>query len=459
LLEFLTKDVTISFRKLLAITLLFFSSFTWLFVLCTYFDIIMPITTHSVDILTTSGHVWFLLNFGHLVFLASIAVTAFIGSAVVQKLNLRKFLFFWLIIGIIAPLPALFFQSEEILLVFSCLVGATLGFGFPSILSFLADSTTPEERGRVAAFVIFTSFFLYLLTVRIIDYWAYDFFHFVPPGSWLHQYIPIAIILMLMGLKSIGFFSFIIDPLSKAKSKPKTWSSILGFKNFKNYLLAYIFFSIAFGLTPMLWQPMFNNLTIENASIFRLEYDFRLFLLGFVMLFAGVTADKFGRKKLVILGFLMLIPEAVFARFMLSSIAQGIMMALYLAIPGDLSSPGSREKSYAICWILPLSIWLAIGSIERTAWRYWTDVAVWSPIIATSPDGRFLRDYWNFGSLGYVFLPPELFTIIYFILIAVSILLIVLAVETISESKMQERKFRDYAEKVENMIQETEKED
>ena len=409
----------------------------------------MQITTFVVVRTTTRDPENFLLNFGHLVFLASIIVTAFIGSVVAQKFNLRKFLFFWLIIGIVAPLPTLFFRSQEILLVFSFIVGATLGFGFPSILAFLADSTTAEERGRVAAFVIFTSFFLYLLIVRIIDWWwTSEFFHIPPEGSiWIHQLNPIAIILILIGLKSIGFFSFIIDPLSRAKSKPKPWSSILGFKNFNYYLLAYILFSIAFGLTPMLWQPMLADLTQENISTFWLAYDLRLFLLGFVMLFAGVMADKFGRKKLVILGLLMLIPEVVFARFMLSIIAQGIMMVLYLAIPGDLSSPGSREKHYAICWIVPLSIWLAISSIERTPW---TDVTIWGTF-----DAIPLLDYWTVGSRGFFSLPPEFFTIIYFILISVSILLIVLAAETISESKMRERKLRDYTEKVGKMIKES----
>ena len=208
MLEFLTKDVTISFRKLLAITFLFFSSFTWLFVFCTYFNSIMPITNHYVFFATMyADDPTILLNFGNLVFLASIIVTAFIGSIVVQKFNLRKFLFFWLIIGIVAPLPILFFRSEEILLIFSFIVGATLGFGFPSILAFLADSTTAEERGRVAAFVIFTSFFLYLLTTRIIDAWTGGFFSvYSPESGFFSHYNPVGIILILIGLKSIGFF-------------------------------------------------------------------------------------------------------------------------------------------------------------------------------------------------------------------------------------------------------------
>ena len=100
-----------------------------------------------------------------------------------------------------------FIYSKEILLIFGVIVGATLGFGFPSILAFLADSTTAEERGRIAAFVIFTSYFLYLLIVNIID----GFF----------QRHLIVIILILIGLKSIGFFSFILDSISKAKSKAK----------------------------------------------------------------------------------------------------------------------------------------------------------------------------------------------------------------------------------------------
>ena len=450
MLEFLTKDVTISFRKLLAITFLFFSSFTWLFVFCSYFSSIMPITTHVIVRTTTQDPENFLLNFGHLVFLVSIVVTALIGSVVVQKFNLRKFLFFWLIIGIVAPLPILFFRSEEILLIFSFIVGATLGFGFPSILAFLADSTTAEERGRVAAFVIFTSFFLYLLTTRIIDAWTGGFFSvYSPESGFFSHYNPVGIILILIGLKSIGFFSFILDSLSRTISKPKPWSSILGFKNFNYYLLAYVLFSIVFGLTPMLWQPMFIITyppQIETLFIFGLQKDLRLFLLGFVIIFAGVMADKFGRKKLVILGLLMLIPEVVFAKFMLSSIAQGIMMALYLAIPGDLSAPGSREKHYAICWIVPLSIWLAISSIIRT---HWWDVTIWRIHDA------HLWDAWTVGSRGFFSLPPELFTITYFILIAVSILLIVLAVETISESKIRERKLRDYTEKVGKLVKES----
>jgi MFS family permease len=174
-------------------------------------------------------------------FLVSIVIAAFIGSAVAGKVSRRKLMLSWLILGILATVPIIFFRSDEFLIVYGILAGLSFGVGFPSCQAFLAESTTPEERGRVAGIAILATFVLVVFSFLLKSFLELE---------------SIGILLLTIGVKSIGFLSFKLDPVDRAEKEAKPWRAILGYRDFNLYLLAYVLFMVAAGLVSLLWQGL-----------------------------------------------------------------------------------------------------------------------------------------------------------------------------------------------------------
>ena len=102
---FLTKGMRITNRKLLSVVLLFSSSFAWFNVFQHYWEDLV-----SRTLLEGS----FLIDIGFITFLISTVIFAFIGSIFAEKVNRRKFLFSWILFGVIAFLPTSIFYSNEL---------------------------------------------------------------------------------------------------------------------------------------------------------------------------------------------------------------------------------------------------------------------------------------------------------------------------------------------------------
>ena len=100
----MTKGITISPQKLLAIVCLFSSSFAWYYVFFNYFDEFSPGSLNS-----------FWRNAGVVTLLTFMAVSAIIGSALAGKINRRKLLFLWITSGVMAVIPIPFSQNKEFL--------------------------------------------------------------------------------------------------------------------------------------------------------------------------------------------------------------------------------------------------------------------------------------------------------------------------------------------------------
>lgn len=85
------------------------------------------------------------------------------------------------------------------------------------------------------------------------------------------------------------------------------------------------------------------------------SYFFWFFLLCLLVF----LADRFGRKKPIILGLVMLgtvyaivglvtTPQTYFINLLLSGLVWGVIIVVYLVVPRDLSPPGSTERYYAL---------------------------------------------------------------------------------------------------------------
>lgn len=397
--------MTIPRRKLLAVTILFSSSFAWFFVFYYYIDEL--ISPGSV------GSFWF--NVGCVTMLVSIVVSAFIGSVIAAKVNRRKLLLLWLVFGIVATVPILFFRGDEFFVIWGMMAGLSFGLGFPSCQAFLADSTAPEERGRVAGLVILVTFVLV------------TFSQILKPALGLES---AGILLMAIGIKSIGFLSFALDPIDRVEKEVKPWRAILGYRDFNLYLLPYVLYMVAAGLVSLLWHWLPS--TPEYDAVTRTASILRFMGLCVFAIIAGLMADRIGRKKPIMLGLVMLgaayaivavltTPETYFVNLLLSGFAWGIIMVVYLVVPGDLAFAGSAERFYTVGWVLPLILYIGID-----------------------------------GTGKLIGLPPriDIFSTILSIVVLASVIPLLSAVETLSETKLRERRLREYTEKVGKVVEE-----
>lgn len=305
--------MTITRRKLLAVTLLFSSSFAWFFVFYTYFDVM--ISPGSV------GSPWH--TAGILLLLATIGVSAFFGSVIAERIDRRRFLSFWLVLGILATVPILFFRGYEFLVIWGVVGGISIGLGFPSCHAYLASSTTPDERGRVAGIAIFVTFVLIMvsfLLVRILGEEA------------------IEILFLTLILRSIGFVSLKLDVVKRTENRAKPWRDTLGYEDFNRYLFVFVLFMIAAGLVSLLWNAVPN--TGEFYAAYQTASILRYLGLTVFAIITGIMVDRIGRKKPIIVGLVMLgaayavvglllTPVAFFVNLLLSGLAWGIIMVVY----------------------------------------------------------------------------------------------------------------------------------
>lgn len=394
-------------RKLLAVTLLFSSAFAWFFVFYNYFDnLVSPGSAYSP---------WH--SAGLVVLLVSIAVSAIVGSVVAGKVNRRRLILLWLVFGILATFPILFFRGDEFFIVWGLIAGLTFGLGFPSCQAFLADSTKPEERGRVAGLAILAAFLIVILSILLKEVLGL--------GS-------TGIILLLTGIKSLGFLSLALDPIDRVEKEAKPWRDILKYRDFNRYLLAFVLFSIAAGLMSVVWTALPIN--EEYEYITQLGLILRFVGLGVFAIVAGIMADRIGRKKPIIIGLVMLgaayaivglltTPETYLVNLLLSGFAWGMIWVLYLVVPGDLAFTGSAERFYTVGWVLPVVLYTGVSGIG--------------------------------GLIGIADQGLAVFSTLMTMILFGAILPLLSAVETLSEGKIRERELREHVEALGKMIQES----
>lgn len=411
MLDFLTENLQISLRKLLALMFLFASSFGWFLSFFSRFD----------DIFSgiINNELW--LNIGNLLFLSSVIASAIIGSVIADKVNRKKLMLSLVLFGLLSSVPLMFLRDATVAL-FSCiLLGASFGSLLPLVQSFFADSTIPEERGRISGFLILSTFIFSIFAMIVTQLFSLD---------------SIGMLLITFGLKLTGLLPFLLVSIDEKVEKSKPWSQVLKSKDFGIYLLAYILFNVCSGLVSFIWygrpypRDAVNAFEAANASATVLRY----FGVAILAVITGFLADKIGRKKPVIMGVVLLgvayalvgltlTPQTFFLQLIISGLAWGILIVIYNIIPADLAFPGSEYKFYTLGIIIPFILYTGINS-----------------------GGRFL-----------IFNPElDIFSTILSIVLFLSVIPILYAKETLSESKMRTLRLKEHIEKVEKVIKASE---
>ena len=406
---FLNEDVKIPLRRFLAVAFLFSSTFAWFYL----FHIFL------LDKIFVSLEPLKLIYFGKALFYISIVFSAIIGSLIGEKVERRKLLWSWIAFGVLTTASLAVFQGVLFSLLFSALLGASFGLGFPSCLAFLADSTAIEERARVSGVL----FFITLTMVPLLLLFS----------SLLNLGV-VELVLLALILRASSFFALLIDPCARETGKEKSWLTILASKDFVLYLFPWLIFNIANGLTAFVKLP--ESLDFQSASAIGATLKF--VSASIVALISGVLADRFGRKNPIIIGLSMLgvsylllgvlgiSPTSWLVIMTTQGIAWGVIAVSYfLAVLGDLSSSGgSKERFYVLGGIIPLVMVMLFSGV--------------SDLYKLNPPTNPLS-----SALG--------------ILIIVSIYPILRASETLPETKIRERRLREHVQKVGKLAEESRK--
>ena len=383
---------------------------------------------YLVDILYTLTIDTFWIDISKAFFFGVGVFSAIIGSLVLKKVNRRNFLITWVILGIISTITLIFFQGTLFCIISSILLGLSLGLGLPSSMAFLSDCTTTEERGRVAGLTILEAFVIAFLSLAIVE--------ILDLGT-------IGIVILVTIIRAISFLALLVDKNEEISEKEKPGLVKSDYREFVFYIIPWIMFVVAAStasnvITAYTTDDLIPNLESYESAI-RIGNVFRYALIAIFGFVSGIVIDRVGRKQSIIIGLIALgigfgLLGFVFSQttillyFMASGIAWGSFLTVFLVIPGDLSIFGSREMFYALGTIGPLIILFSFSMID-TAWL--TDLI--RNISASSVS--------------------QILSIILFI----SIVPVIRAKETLSESKKRKRKMKKHIDSVGKLLQDYKK--
>jgi MFS family permease len=406
-LGFLTEDVKIHSRKLFAVTILVSSSLAWVYLIYFSFD--------STFKSLTSDPFW--VYAGKALFLSFIAFSAIFSSMISGKVSRRRLLWSSTTLGVVVTASLAVFPST-IFTFSSVLLGISLGLCYPCFTAFLADCTVVEERARVSGLIFLATFVTLMLASTVVELFSLGL---------------IGVVLLGIFLRSTSYLALILDPCDRESGKEKSWRAVLAHKDFSFYLFPWLMFNIASGLISFVWTWLPK--TPDYAWATAIGGPLHFLGAGVFGFTAGFIADRLGRKQPIIIGMVMLGVSfaflglatsslSVLVYYVISGIAWGFLMVAYLAVPGDLALPGSREKFYALGIIIPIIIYMGIPAIS---------------------------EFLNIG------VPANAFSSVLSIIIFVSVIPVLRASETLPESIIRERKLKEHVKKVGELVEESKK--
>ena len=336
----------------------------------------------------------------------SIGVSAILGSRFFPS-SRRTALALWMAMGSLASILVITIPNNGLLmnLLVCAFFGSSIGAGLPSALASFADATTLENRGFFGgvtfAFVSLSSTF------------------FVAALVFFGGGIEIAV---LTSWRLVGLILFLATYETKKTNEGITapsYSEILSRRDFGLYFLPWIMFCLINYIEAPLLAHLFGNL-------YNLMEFVEVALAGVFALMGGIIADHSGRKRVVIIGFIVLgmgyailsltsgMEAAGYVYSFLDSVAWGMFASVFfMALWGDLGRNSTKEKYYTLGGLPYL---LAI----------------------------FLSELVN-SYVGMLSVSTAFSLASFFLFLAVVPLMY--APETLPEKKIRDRELRDYLEK------------
>jgi MFS family permease len=159
--------------------------------------------------------------------------------------------------------------------------------------------------------------------------------------------------------------SLLFDSFDKTKNDLRTYFK--AGRDFFYYLFPWVIFVITSGAVFYMIPSAPENQALQIGSILRFVF---IAVFGFV---TGIVADRFGRKRPLIIGLAMFYSTFAIVGFEINTltaiifylatgVAWGSLLVVFLSVPGDLSTSSSRAKYYAAGTMLPIIILLGVTS-------------------------------------------------------------------------------------------------
>ncbi len=339
------------------------------------------------------------------------AFSAIAGASLVNRISDRKrFLELWMIFGVISSAISLVLDTSYVpnVMLLSLILGSSLGLGMPSCMGYFTESIRIENRGRVGGVMLLLS------GVGIAALGA-----LAPPGN-ISLQTSILSAWRIFGLVFLVLFGQNIK--KEEKSKTPSYRSVLSQKSFFLYLIPWIMFSLITYLAAPIQEDLMGKSTV--ATLYIMENA----IMGVFAVIGGFLLDAVGRKRIAIVGFVLLglgysvlglgDPSNVLSWYFYSvvdAIAWAMLFVIFVVtIWGDLSYSAHSDKYYAI-GVLPFFI-------------------------------SKLLQYTIGSDIARAILPTSLFSFTAFFLF-IAILPLVYAPETLSEKHMRDRELKSYIEK------------
>jgi hypothetical protein len=390
-------EVRIPLKQLAPAVILVVNSMIW-------FAITSTVLTNSVANLDLSDLNRLILDG---LYYIGIALSAFIGAKFFPRQK-ENSLLLWMMFGVLTTISVTTFQGNQIGVngFLSLLLGMSIGMGLPSALAYFADTTAVENRGTYGGLiwlpvgfgVLTLAFVLYSLNVLL------------------------ALSVLAIWRASGGVLFFGLSKLrgkQNLESKKLSYGNILRRRDLILYLVPWIMFSLVnFSEYPIVGKVLGDFQLMAGSIEFAIS--------GVSALIGGVLSDLIGRKRIVIIGF--------------------VILGIEYAILGLFSWAQASWYVYTVC--------------DGTAWGLFASVffmTVWGDLAETAEKEK----YYVIGGLPYllagfmaVVVQPfaknievvTAFSLASFFLF-VAVLPLMYAPETLPEKKIKDRELRDYLEK------------
>jgi MFS family permease len=338
-----------------------FAAFSFLLVnaLCWYF-ITLNVIDNLLDNLGGSPYQGVIIK---TIYNLAIILSGFCGAFISTKIKRRDLLLIWVIFGIAASLLPFIIVANSIepIALFSAWFGFSFGFGMPSCLSYLTDSTVFENRARSAGLIFFLAS-LFAAAFLLSDILSSSLLNI---SSYLAIWRSVSLcIFVLPGLRNI----------EADRAEHTSFRTILESRPFLLYLIPWSMFAFVDSLEKVYLQSYIQN--AFGASFLNSNQSLETVIGSVSALASGFVADIVGRKRVVVYGFVSLgiayavVGLAPFSQLswhfysIVDGFAWGTFFVMFIfVIWGDLSSSKGIREKYFVLSSIPYFLSNVIGTI------------------------------------------------------------------------------------------------
>jgi MFS family permease len=274
-------------------------------------------------------------------FYLGVIVSLFIGAILSDKIRRLHLVFVWVMFGTFVSFLPLFWTSTSIIIQLSVnfTLGFSFGLGLPSCVACFAESTTFQNRGRMCGLI-------FLLSTLCV----------LPMLVLLKSNLLIISIASLFWRIS-GFSALpAVKSIETEEKEPTSFLLVLQTKSFFLYFVPLLMFCFVDSFETIFFESFFEPEFLEFNEAIEPAFG------AVFALVAGLLADRIGRKKVIIYGFVSLgIAYSViglapywigswYFYSIIDGIAWGIFYVMFaLVLWGDMALSNYRkEKYYAI---------------------------------------------------------------------------------------------------------------